>query len=60
MFQLDEYDLMILQELKRNSKQSFGKLSNRIGKPKSFVYRRITKLEQLGIISKYSIAINYR
>jgi DNA-binding Lrp family transcriptional regulator len=59
MFQLDDRDMEILLLLMKNSKQSLGQLSQKLGIPKSSIYRKITKLEQDGVIKNYSIAIDF-
>jgi DNA-binding Lrp family transcriptional regulator len=60
VFQLDERDFEILTELKNNSKQSLGKIAKKLDIPKSSVYRKITKLEENGLIRHYSIRIDYQ
>ena len=57
---MDVIDLKILEELKENSRVSFNDISQRVGKTEATVRRRVKKLEEDGIIKKYTIeyAIN--
>ncbi|MFX1498847.1 MAG: Lrp/AsnC family transcriptional regulator [Promethearchaeota archaeon] len=57
---MDVIDLKILEELKANSRVSFNDISSRVGKTEATVRRRVKKLEDEGIIKKYTIeyAIN--
>lgn len=57
---MDVIDLKILEELKQNSRVSFNDISTRVGKTEATVRRRVKKLEDEGIIKKYTIefAIN--
>jgi len=57
---MDVIDLKILEELKENSRVSFNDISQRVGKTEATVRRRVKKLEEEGIIKRYTIeyAIN--
>ena len=52
---MDVIDLKILEELKENSRSSFNDISQRVGKTEATVRRRVKKLEEEGIINKYTI-----
>jgi len=52
---MDVIDLKILEELKENSRISFNDISQRVGKTEATVRRRVKKLEEEGIINKYTI-----
>ncbi|MFW9948286.1 MAG: Lrp/AsnC family transcriptional regulator [Candidatus Odinarchaeota archaeon] len=52
---MDVIDLKILEELKENSRISFNDISQRVGKTEATVRRRVKKLEDEGIIKKYTI-----
>ena len=54
-FIMDVIDLKILEELKDNSRISFNDISQRVGKTEATVRRRVKKLEDEGIIKKYTI-----
>lgn len=51
----DVIDLKILEELEDNSRISFNVLANRIGKTEATIRRRINKLQENGIIKKFTI-----
>jgi len=55
---MDVIDLKILEELKDNSRISFNDISQRVGKTEATVRRRVKKLEEEGIIKKYTIEYN--
>jgi len=59
LYQLDDRDLEILLMLKKNAKQSLGKLAQQLEIPKSSVYRRILRLEEEGIIKNYTISVDF-
>jgi DNA-binding Lrp family transcriptional regulator len=52
---MDVIDIKILEELKANSRISFNDISTRVGKTEATVRRRVKKLEEDGIIKKYTI-----
>jgi DNA-binding Lrp family transcriptional regulator len=52
---MDVIDLKILEELKDNSRISFNDISKRIGKTEATVRRRVKKLQEAGIIKKFTI-----
>lgn len=55
---MDMIDLKILEELKENSRVSFNDISTSVGKTEATVRRRVKKLEEQGIIKKYTIKYN--
>jgi DNA-binding Lrp family transcriptional regulator len=55
---LDEIDLKILRILRENSRESLGVIAQKVGTSKATVSRRITKLEQEGLISSYTLTTN--
>ncbi len=57
--ELDEKDLMILDELKNNSKQRTSGISKKTGIPITTVHNRVKKLESEGIIKNYTVNIDY-
>ncbi len=59
-FSIDEIDLKILSLLKENSRIKISEIAKRLGIPVSTVYTRIKKLEQQGIIRKYTIDLDYK
>lgn len=55
---MDVIDLKILEELKDNSRISFNDISERIGKTEATVRRRVKKLQEEGVIKKFTIEYN--
>ena len=54
----DEIDIMILSELQKNSRLSIRELSKRINLSPPSVTERVKRLEDSGVIEKYTIKIN--
>lgn len=52
---MDAIDLKILQELKTNARVSFNDISLSVGKTEATVRRRVKKLQEDGIIKKFTI-----
>ncbi|MFX0059464.1 MAG: Lrp/AsnC family transcriptional regulator [Candidatus Hodarchaeota archaeon] len=52
---MDPIDLKILEELKMNSRVSFSDIAKNVGKTEATVRRRVQKLNDDGIIKKYTI-----
>jgi Lrp/AsnC family transcriptional regulator for asnA, asnC and gidA len=55
---MDVIDLKILEELKDDSRISFNIISERIGKTEATVRRRVKKLQDEGVIKKFTIEYN--
>lgn len=55
---LDEYDLKILNLLKENSRLTYSEIAKKIGLTRQTVMSRIKRLEEDGVISKYTIEVN--
>ncbi|PRR79175.1 HTH-type transcriptional regulator LrpC [Clostridium liquoris] len=55
---IDEIDAMILSELQKNSRLSIRELSKRINLSPPSVSERVKRLEDSGVIEKYTIKIN--
>lgn len=55
---LDAIDYKILEALQENSRQTYTAIGKRLGLAHSTVYDRIKKMEQYGIIKKYTAIIN--
>jgi len=55
---MDVIDIKILEELKVNSRISFNDISERIGKTEATVRRRVKKLQEEGVIKKFTIEYN--
>jgi len=55
---IDEIDLLILQELQKNSRLSIRELSKHINLSPPAVTERVRRLEDCGIIEGYTIKIN--
>jgi DNA-binding Lrp family transcriptional regulator len=56
---LDTLDWKILQSLQQNSKQTYSEIGRQLGVAHSTVYDRIRKLEKSGIITKWTVEINF-
>jgi len=56
---IDEKDLKILEVLQENSRLSFRRLAKKTGYSVATVMSRIKKLEETGIIKKYTVEIDY-
>ncbi|MBI5227834.1 Lrp/AsnC family transcriptional regulator [Candidatus Micrarchaeota archaeon] len=59
MEQLDDVDWKIIHELKRDSRLSARELSKITKFSSATINRRIRKLEELGVIEAYTLALNY-
>lgn len=55
---LDHIDLMLLDELQQDSKQSIKKLAEKVNLSITPVHERVKKLESLGIIENYVAVVN--
>ncbi|NIO37662.1 AsnC family transcriptional regulator [Candidatus Bathyarchaeota archaeon] len=55
---LDEMDLEILKALQSNSRQTYTSIGKALGMAHSTVYDRVRKLEQQGVIRKYTAIID--
>ena len=58
-FVVDEKDLKILEVLQENSRLSFRQLAKKTGLSVATVISRVKRLEEMGIIKKYTVEINY-
>jgi DNA-binding Lrp family transcriptional regulator len=57
---LDRYDVALLQELQRDARQSNADLAARIGLSPAPTWRRVRRLEELGVITGYRAEIDRR
>lgn len=57
---IDEKDLLVLEELKQNAKRTTSQISKRVNLPITTVHNRIKKLEKLGIITRYTVELDYK
>ncbi len=55
---LDDKDLMIINMLKENSRIPYTDIARKLGISDVAVLKRIRKLEQLGVIKKYTIIVD--
>lgn len=58
MYIPDETDFKILEMLQNNSRTSFKKIANKAGVSEATVYNRIKRMEQQGLIEKYTVKLN--
>lgn len=56
---IDKKDQMILNELKKNSRNSTKNIAKNIQIPRVTVHDRIQKMKEKGIIKKYSTIVDY-
>lgn len=56
---LDEKDRLILDELRRDAKMTTKTIAERTHIPRTTVHDRIHKMEQAGIIRKFTVVPNY-
>jgi Lrp/AsnC family transcriptional regulator for asnA, asnC and gidA len=57
---LDDLDYAILRILQENSKQTYSEIGRRLDLAHSTIYDRIRKMEENGIIKKYSVTVDPR
>ena len=57
---IDIIDLKILEILEENSRSSYNKIAERIGKTEATVRRRIKKLEKNNVIKKYTTEVELK
>lgn len=55
---MDDIDLKILKMLRDNSREGLGVIADKTGTSKATISRRITKLEDEGYISNYTLTTN--
>jgi Lrp/AsnC family transcriptional regulator for asnA, asnC and gidA len=57
-FTLDETDIKILEALQEDARQTYTSIGKRLGIAHSTVYDRIRRMEQYGVIKKYTTLID--
>lgn len=55
---LDELDLKIIEALKNNSRSKVSDIAKNLRKPRTTIMQRIKKLEERGVIRKYTVDVN--
>ena len=60
MASLDDKDLRILDILKENSNLTTSNIAKKVNLPITTVHNRIKKLERTGIITSYTVVIDYK
>jgi Lrp/AsnC family transcriptional regulator for asnA, asnC and gidA len=55
---MDSIDLGIIEELSKNSRTPFIKIAKRLNVAESTIRKRVSKLENGGIIKKYSLIVD--
>jgi DNA-binding Lrp family transcriptional regulator len=58
--QLDRYDVAILDELQRDARLTNAELASRIGLSAAPTWRRVRRLEEMGVITGYRAEIDRR
>jgi Lrp/AsnC family transcriptional regulator, leucine-responsive regulatory protein len=56
---LDEKDTHIIEELRRNGRETTAKISRKTGIPRVTVHERMKKMVKDGVIRKFSVLPNY-
>jgi Lrp/AsnC family transcriptional regulator for asnA, asnC and gidA len=56
--EIDEVDLNILSSLQENSRTPFTKIAGKLGVSDATIHLRVKKMEELGLIEKYTIIVN--
>ena len=59
LFKLDEKDLIILSHLIDNSRLSYREIARKTGLSSPTVIKRIQRLEEEGIIKRYTVEVDY-
>lgn len=57
---MDDIDEDILAELRKNAKTSLKQMAKKFGVPLSTLYQRIKKMEDGGIITKYTVDLDWK
>jgi Lrp/AsnC family transcriptional regulator, leucine-responsive regulatory protein len=60
LIMIDEKDILILNELEKNSRNSTKNISKKIQIPRVTVHDRIQKMKEKGIIKKFSVSIDHK
>ena len=60
LIMIDKKDQRILEELKKNSRNSTKNISKTLGIPRVTVHDRIQKMKEKEIIKKFSVIIDYK
>lgn len=55
---MNQKDLILLQELKKDSKRSVQALAKATGLPSTTVYNRLKRLEKEGVIKQYTVKLD--
>jgi len=57
MVQLDDLDREILRLLKEDARMTISEIAEKLGRPESTVHFRIKKLQEKGVIERYTIVL---
>jgi len=58
LIRLDDLDWKILQALQNNARQTYTEIGHNLGLAHSTIYDRIKRMEELGIIKKYTTIVD--
>ena len=58
MYSLDRIDLLILEELQKDSKQPVKNLAEKVGLSITPIHERVKRMESLGIIQNYVAVVD--
>ena len=56
---IDELDLKVISELRKDARQSFKDIAERLGVAEGTVYNRVHKLKELGVIRRFVPDIDF-
>ncbi|GFP18915.1 Lrp/AsnC family transcriptional regulator [Candidatus Hakubella thermalkaliphila] len=59
MSKIDDLDIKIIRELKKDARQSYREIADRLGVAEGTVYNRVNKLRELGVIKGFIPDIDY-
>ncbi len=57
---IDEKDRRIIEELKKNSRNSTKNIAKNVEMPRVTTHDRIEKLKEKGVIKKFTVSLNYK
>ena len=56
---MDEKDVLIVEELRKNGRESTKSIAERLGIPRATVHERIKKMLNTGVIEKFTTQMDY-
>jgi Lrp/AsnC family transcriptional regulator, regulator for asnA, asnC and gidA len=56
---IDELDLSILRELKKDARKSHRDIAEKLGVAEGTIYNRVNKLQEMGIIKRFMVDLDF-